>query len=65
MSKLYQLIQSEYKFEYITEYVKPEGLIKKRSTRLTPKIYPKIFSEKHLITFSEEEKQQTLQKYKS
>ena len=55
------MIQSKH----VGKYQKSEGLIKKRSTRLTPKIYPKIFSEKYLTAFSEEEKQQTLQKYKS
>ena len=55
MSKLYQLIQSEYKFEYITEYVKPEGLMDKKNFS-TPQIYPKIISQKHLNAFSELEK---------
>ena len=63
MSKLYQLIQSEYKFEYITEYVKPEGLMDKKNFS-TPQIYPKIISQKHLNAFSELEKQQILDKYK-
>ena len=42
MSKLYQLIQSEYKFEYITEYVKPEGLMDKK-TFLPHKFILKLF----------------------
>ena len=42
MSKLYQLIQSEYKFEYITEYVKPEGHGFKSRLRYKMKIPVKI-----------------------
>ena len=34
MPKLYELIQSEYKTEYIGEYQKSEGLMEKRSTQL-------------------------------
>ncbi|MDO4881698.1 MAG: site-specific integrase, partial [Capnocytophaga sp.] len=63
MSKLYQLIQSEYKTEYIPEYEKPEGLMDKKNYS-TPKIYPKIIEEKRLNAFSELEKQQILSKYK-
>ena len=63
MPKLYELIQSEYKTEYIGEYQKSEGLMEKKKYT-APKIYPKIISEKRLTAFSEEEKQQILQRYK-
>ena len=63
MPKLYELIQSEYKTEYIGEYQKSEGLMEKKKYT-APKIYPKIISEKRLTAFSEEEKQRILQRYK-
>jgi len=45
MPKLYELIQSEYKTEYIGEYQKSEDLMEKKKYT-APKIYPKIISEK-------------------
>ncbi|EEB66519.1 hypothetical protein CAPSP0001_1539 [Capnocytophaga sputigena ATCC 33612] len=54
MSTLYQLIQSEYKTEYISEYTKLKELMKKKYS--APKIYPKIISEKKTFSFFLKEK---------
>ena len=63
MSTLYQLIQSEYKTEYISEYTKLKELMEKKKYSV-PKIYPKIISEKRLSAFSEREKEEILKKHK-
>ena len=63
MSTLYQLIQSEYKTEYISEYTKMKELMEKKKYSV-PKIYPKIISEKRLSAFSEREKEEILKKHK-
>lgn len=59
MSKLYKLIQNEYKNEYHFSQ-KPEGM--KRYKNLA--ISPKEVNDKRLSAFSEEQKQQILKKYK-
>ncbi len=63
MNKLNELIRSEYIFEYIQKGHKPNGVMDKISFS-KPKIYPKIVSQKRLSAFSDEEKEQILQKYK-
>ena len=63
MSTLYELIQSEYKTEYISEYTKLKELMEKKKYSI-PKIYPKIISEKRLSAFSEREKEEILKKHK-
>jgi len=63
MSTLYELIQSEYKTEYVSEYTKLKELMEKKKYSI-PKIYPKIISQKRLSAFSEREKEEILKKHK-
>lgn len=63
MSKLYQLIESEYKTEYIDNHINPKKIMVEKKYSI-PKIYPKIISEKRLNAFSDKEKEDILQKHK-
>ena len=62
MSILNELIETEYKTEYINNSKTDRVMDKKNYS--APKIYPKIIEQKRLSAFTEKQKEEILQKYK-
>ena len=62
MSILNELIESEYKTEYVNNRKTDRVMDKKNYS--VPKIYPKIIEQKRLSAFTEKQKEEILQKYK-
>ena len=62
MSILNELIETEYKTEYINNH--KTGKLMDKKNYSVPKIYPKIIEQKRLSAFTEKQKEEILQKYK-
>ena len=62
MSILNELIETEYKTEYINNSKTDRVMDKKNYS--VPKIYPKIIEQKRLSAFTEKQKEEILQRYK-